>query len=50
MALRHPETVLRLGQIGLTMVADSPDSYAAFPRAEIARWRGVVQAAGIKAE
>ena len=49
-ALRHPETVQRLGQIGLTVVADSPESYAAFQRAEIARWRGVVQAAGIKAE
>jgi tripartite-type tricarboxylate transporter receptor subunit TctC len=49
-ALRHPEAVQRLGQIGLTVVADSPDSYAAFQRAEIARWRGVVQAAGIKPE
>jgi tripartite-type tricarboxylate transporter receptor subunit TctC len=49
-ALRHPETTQRLGQIGLTVVADSPDSYSAFQRAEIARWRGVVQAAGIKAE
>jgi tripartite-type tricarboxylate transporter receptor subunit TctC len=49
-ALRHPETVQRLGQIGLTVVADSPDSYGAFQRAEIARWREVVQAAGIKPE
>ena len=49
-ALRHPETVQRLGQIGLTVVADSPDSYGAFQRAEIERWRGVVRAAGIKPE
>ncbi|GAA0602687.1 tripartite tricarboxylate transporter substrate binding protein [Craurococcus roseus] len=49
-ALRHPETVGRLGQIGLTVVADSPESYAAFQRAEIERWRGVVRAARIKAE
>ncbi|HYI82953.1 MAG TPA: tripartite tricarboxylate transporter substrate-binding protein [Acetobacteraceae bacterium] len=49
-ALRHPETVQRLGQIGLSVVADSPDSYGAFQRAEIARWRGVVQTAGIKPE
>ena len=49
-ALRHPETVSRLGQIGLTVVADSPDSYGAFQRAEIERWRGVVRAAGIKPE
>ena len=49
-ALRHPETVGRLGQIGLTVVADSPESYAAFQRAESERWRGVARAAGIKAE
>ena len=49
-ALRHPETVQRLGQIGLTVVADGPESYGAFQRAEIERWRGVVRAAGIKAE
>ncbi len=49
-ALRHPETVARLGQIGLTVVADSPESYSALQRAEIERWRGVVRAAGIRAE
>lgn len=49
-ALRHPETTARLGQIGLTVVADSPESYAAFQRAEIERWSGVVRAARIKAE
>ncbi|MBX6743288.1 MAG: tripartite tricarboxylate transporter substrate binding protein [Acetobacteraceae bacterium] len=49
-ALRHPETVQRLGQIGFTVVADSPDSYARFQREEIARWRRVVETAGIKPE
>ncbi len=49
-ALRHPETVQRLGQIGLTVVADRPESYSAFQRAEIERWRGVVRTAGIRAE
>jgi tripartite-type tricarboxylate transporter receptor subunit TctC len=49
-ALRHPETVQRLGQIGFTVVADSPDSYAAFQREDIARWRRVVETAGIKPE
>ncbi len=49
-ALRHPETVQRLGQIGFTVVADSPDSYAKFQREEIARWRRVVETAGIKPE
>src|SRR3712207_5125930 len=39
-ALRHPGTVQRLGQIGLTGGADSPESYGAFERAEIERWRG----------
>lgn len=49
-ALRHPETVQRLGQIGFTVVADSPDSYAKFQREEIARWRRVVETAGIRPE
>ena len=49
-ALRHPETRARLEGIGLDVVANSPEEYRRFQEAEIARWRGVVQAAGIRAE
>lgn len=37
-------------RVHAAVVADSPESYAAFQRAETERWRGVVRAAGIKAE
>ncbi|MGG5818766.1 Bug family tripartite tricarboxylate transporter substrate binding protein [Falsiroseomonas sp. HW251] len=49
-ALRHPETVQRLGAIGLEVVANSPEDYRRFQEAEIARWREVVRAANIRAE
>ena len=49
-ALRHPENVQRLNAIGFDVVANSPEEYRAFQEAEIARWRGVVQAANIRAE
>ena len=45
-ALRHPETARRLEQIGLAVVASAPEEYAAFQRAEIARWRQVVERGG----
>jgi tripartite-type tricarboxylate transporter receptor subunit TctC len=46
-ALRDADTTARLGQIGLTVVANSRAEYAAFQRAEVARWREVIQRAGI---
>jgi tripartite-type tricarboxylate transporter receptor subunit TctC len=49
-ALRHPETAQRLEQVGLSVVANTPQEYAAFQRAEIERWRRVVQTAGIRPE
>jgi tripartite-type tricarboxylate transporter receptor subunit TctC len=49
-ALRHPESVARLGQIGLTVVASSAAELRAFQVAEIARWREVVRVANIRAE
>jgi len=42
--------VQRLLQIGLTAVADSPESCGAFHLSKVERWLGVVRAAGIKAE
>jgi tripartite-type tricarboxylate transporter receptor subunit TctC len=49
-ALRAPEGRQRLEQIGFTIVANAPEEYAAFQRAEIERWRRVVRTAGIRAE
>lgn len=49
-ALKHPESVQRLEQIGFTVVATSATDYGTFQRAEIDRWRRVVQAANIRAE
>jgi tripartite-type tricarboxylate transporter receptor subunit TctC len=49
-ALKHPETVQRLGQIGLDVVANTPDEYRSFQVAELARWRQVVSSANIRAE
>ena len=49
-AVKHPESVQRLEQIGFTVVASSAEEYSRFQRAEIERWRRVVQTAGIRAE
>lgn len=49
-ALKHPEATQRLEQIGFTVVAGSAEEYGRFQRAEIERWRRVVQTAGIRAE
>lgn len=46
-ALRKPEARQRLEQIGFTVVANSPEEYAAFQREEVERWRRVIQTAGI---
>ncbi|MGK7865769.1 Bug family tripartite tricarboxylate transporter substrate binding protein [Falsiroseomonas sp. E2-1-a20] len=49
-ALKHPESVQRLGAIGFEVVANSPEEYRAFQQAESARWREVVRSANIRAE
>ncbi len=49
-ALTHAESRARLEQIGLSVVANRPEDYAALQRAEIARWSEVVRAANIRAE
>ncbi|WP_376093108.1 Bug family tripartite tricarboxylate transporter substrate binding protein [Roseomonas sp. CCTCC AB2023176] len=48
-ALTTPEVKARLEAIGLSVVASSPDDYARFQAAELARWREVVRVAGITA-
>ncbi|HWX46791.1 MAG TPA: tripartite tricarboxylate transporter substrate binding protein [Roseomonas sp.] len=49
-ALHHPDVRPRLEQIGMTVVASSPEEYSQFQRAEIARWRKVIETAGITPE
>ncbi len=49
-ALKTPLVTERLGNIGLTVVANTPEEYSAFQQAEIARWRGVIAAANIRPE
>jgi tripartite-type tricarboxylate transporter receptor subunit TctC len=46
-ALRAPETRQRLEDLGFEVVGGTPEEFATFQRAEIARWRRVVQAGGI---
>jgi tripartite-type tricarboxylate transporter receptor subunit TctC len=49
-ALREPEVVRNLRRAGLTVVASGSSSFADFQAREIARWKQVVQRAGIRAE
>ncbi|MGG5811854.1 Bug family tripartite tricarboxylate transporter substrate binding protein [Falsiroseomonas sp. CW058] len=49
-ALRSPAVAPRLTELGFDVVASSPEDFAAFQAAEIARWRQVVQAGNIRAE
>ena len=49
-SLRHPESVQRLAQIGLDVVASSAADYRRFQEAELVRWRAVVESANIRAE
>ena len=46
----HPEVEPRLIQQGFDVVGNSPEEFAAFQEAEIARWRRVVQAGNIRPE
>ncbi|MFC3125913.1 Bug family tripartite tricarboxylate transporter substrate binding protein [Pseudoroseomonas globiformis] len=49
-ALRHPETIKQMEMIGFTVVANSPEEFQAFQKAEIARWSQVVRAGNIQAD
>ncbi len=39
-----------LQQVGFTVVASTPEDFGAFQRAEIERWRKVIETGGIKPE
>ena len=49
-ALREPETVERFAGIGAEVLPSTPEEFAAFIRAEYARWGEVIRRAGIKLE
>jgi tripartite-type tricarboxylate transporter receptor subunit TctC len=47
-ALRDPGVQEKLSSLGLTLVGNSPDEFAAYVKSETEKWAGVVKAAGIK--
>jgi len=49
-ALMLPDVKERLAQMGAEGVGDTPEHFAIFIKAEIAKWAKVVQAAGIRVE
>lgn len=49
-ALRQPDIVARASALGLDPEGSTPEDFATFQRAEIAKWGGVIRAADIKAE
>lgn len=49
-ALMLPDVKERLAQMGAEGVGDTPEQFAVFIKAEIAKWAKVVQAAGIRVE
>jgi tripartite-type tricarboxylate transporter receptor subunit TctC len=48
--LARPDTLQRLSNIGLDPLSSTPDEFAAFIRAEVAKWAPVVEASGAKVE
>jgi tripartite-type tricarboxylate transporter receptor subunit TctC len=47
-AIRHPDVVKRFNELGFEVVANSPAEFQKFLTEELARWKQVVDAAGIK--
>jgi tripartite-type tricarboxylate transporter receptor subunit TctC len=47
-AIRHPDVVKRFNELGFEVVANSPAEFNKFLNEELARWKQVVDAAGIK--
>jgi tripartite-type tricarboxylate transporter receptor subunit TctC len=47
-AIRHPDVVKRFNELGFEVVGSSPAEFQRFLADEIARWKQVVDAAGIK--
>jgi tripartite-type tricarboxylate transporter receptor subunit TctC len=48
--LREPEVAKRLEELGIEVVGNSPEEFAAFIKSEIERWTRVAKAANVKME
>lgn len=48
--VNQPDNRARLVNMGVDIIANSPDEFAAYLRAEIARYTKIIKDAGIKAE
>jgi tripartite-type tricarboxylate transporter receptor subunit TctC len=49
-ALREPKVAARMGELGLRVVADSPQEFAKFVAAESEKMRKLVQASGARVD
>jgi tripartite-type tricarboxylate transporter receptor subunit TctC len=47
-AIRHPDTVKKFSEQGFEVVGNSPAEFAKFLNEELARWKQVIEKAGIK--
>jgi len=47
-AIKHPDTVKRFNEQGFEVVGNSPEEFAKFLDAELARWKQVIDAGGIR--
>ena len=47
-AINDPGVKEKLGKLGLVLVGNTPDEFAAYVKSETEKWGGVVKAAGIK--
>jgi tripartite-type tricarboxylate transporter receptor subunit TctC len=47
---RDPEVADRLDKLGVDVAANTPDEFAAFQKADIAKWTKVIASAGLKLE
>ena len=48
--LREPEVAERLDKLGVNVAANTPEEFAAFQNADIAKWTKVIASAGLKLE
>jgi tripartite-type tricarboxylate transporter receptor subunit TctC len=47
-AIRHPDSVRKFNELGFEVVGNSPEEFARFLNDELARWKQVVDAGGIR--
>ena len=48
--MKESEVIERFGTIGIEPVANTPEQFDAQIKADLARWKGVVEKAGIKVD